>query len=135
MSPFRKTLLLALGASLPLAGNASAQVRQVQGPPPPPAPGIQRPAVDPTHQAISALSLKLDQLRASVGRQVIVLHFTPADTGGWLDSQNSFPANNQRGEDICKQALGDRYGRVLSRTPRPVGDRWYFPHVICETVP
>ena len=66
----------------------------------------------------------------------MVLHYPATDLNSWLDSDNSFPKNNQRAEGWCKAALGDRYGRVLSRLAQPVGNgRWYFPNLVCETAP
>ena len=128
---------VALAGAIMLAGPAVAQGGRVQAPAPSPGPGIQKPSLDPTIQAISALRLRLDALRESVGRQVVVLHFTPSESNGWLDSENNWSKNNQRSEAICKQALGDRYGRVLSRQPQvhPTAGRWYFSHVVCETIP
>jgi hypothetical protein len=125
----------ALTLALMFAAPAGAQERKVQAPPPPPPPGVQRPEMNSTNQAIAALRLRMDALRDSVGRQVVVLHFPSTDLNSWPDAQNSFPNNNQRAESVCKAALGDRYGRVLSRVAQPAGDRWYFPNIVCETAP
>ena len=128
-----KPILLA--AALALAGAAQAQDRRVQAPRPAPQPRVQAPEIAPGSQAMAALNLKLDALRDSVGRQVVVLPFEPTDLNSWPDNQNNFPMNEKRAEDWCKEALGDRYGRVLSRRAHPVGDRWYFPFIVCETRP
>lgn len=129
-------LMAAAGLTMMFAQSAMAQSRNVQASPPPPPPGIQRPNVDSTNQAIAALRLRVDALRDSVGRQVVVLHFPATDLNSWLDADNSFPKNNQRAEGWCKAALGDRYGRVLSRLAQPIGNgRWYFPNLVCETAP
>jgi hypothetical protein len=132
------TLLFASFAAGLSGGVASAQTR-VKAPalPPQQQPGVQKPNVDPTHQAIAALNLKLEALRESIGRQVVVLHFPLSQGTSWAEADNTFPANNQRAEKICKDALGDRYGRVLSRKVEPdmATSRWYFPNVVCETTP
>ena len=131
-----KKLMPAAVLTLMLAEPALAQTRNFQAPPPPPPPGIQGPNVNSTNQAISALRLRLDALRESVGRQVVVLHYPATDLNSGLDADNSFPKNNQRAEGMCKAGLGDRYGRVLSRVAQPIGNgRWYFPNLVCETAP
>lgn len=119
-----------------LATTAAAQVGQVQAPGQPRPPSFQRPNIDPTNQAIAALRLRVDALRESAGRQIVVLHFPPTDLNSWLDAQNNFNANSARGEAVCKSALGNRYGRVVSRLAQPLDNgRWYFPNVVCETAP
>lgn len=119
-----------------LSQTAQAQSRvQAQAIPPPQPPGVQKPNVNPTNQAIAALKLQLDGLRNSVGRQVVVLHFPPDDLNSWPDADNSWPENNARAEAMCKKGLGDRHGRVLSREAQPIGNRWYFPNLVCETKP
>lgn len=137
---FGKKSLAAVAATIlaaGIAGPAQAQDRRVQAPAPPPPPGIQRPEVNSTNQAIAALRLRVDALRDSVGRQLVVLHFAPVGTTTWADADNSFPSNTQRAEKMCKDALGDRYGRVVSRKAEPNMEtgRWYFPNVVCETIP
>jgi hypothetical protein len=84
---------------------------------------------------MSALNLKLDALRESVGRQVVVLNFSPLPWSSWPQAQHNWPSNNERAETMCKAALGDRYGRVLSRSVEQDGDRYYFPNLVCETKP
>lgn len=129
-------LVIASFAAAAVTGDAALAQSRVQAPNiPPPPPGVQSPNVNPTNQAIAALSLKIDALAQSAGRQVVALHFTPTETGGWAESQNTWAKNNERSEFICKQALGDRFGRVLSRSPQTNGDRWFFAHVLCETKP
>ena len=136
MNHAMEKLMGAAVLTLMLAEPALAQIRNVQAPPPPPPPGIQAPNMNSTNQAISALRLRLDALRESVGRQVVVLHYPATDLNSWLDADNSFPKNNQRAEAMCKAGLGDRYGRVLSRVAQPIGNgRWYFPNLVCETAP
>ena len=131
-----KKSMAAVVLTFMFADTAMAQNRNVQSPPPPPPPGIQAPNMNSTNQAISALRLRLDALRESVGRQVVVLHNPATDLNSWLDADNSFPKNNQRAEAMCKAGLGDRYGRVLSRVSQPIGNgRWYFPNLVCETAP
>ena len=132
------TNAIVLGLAILTAGAADAQDRRVQAPRPAPPPGVQARDVSPGSQAMSALSLKIDALRESVGRQVVVLPFEPTDLNSWPESQNNFPMNEKRAEDWCKEALADRYGRVLSRRAHPImpdGDRWYFPFILCETKP
>ncbi len=130
-------LLIVGSASLAVLSQTAQAQNRVQAPaiPPPQPPGIQKPNVNPTNQAIAALKLQLDGLRDSVGRQVVVLHFPKDDLNSWLDADNSFPKNNARAEAMCKTGLGDRYGRVLSREAQPIGERWYFPNLVCETKP
>ena len=136
MNHAMEKLMGAAVLTLMLAEPALAQNRNVQAPPPPPPPGIQAPNINSTNQAISALRLRLDALRESVGRQVVVLHYPATDLNSWLDADHSFPKNNQRAEAMCKAGLEDRYGRVLSRVAQPIGNgRWYFPNLVCETAP
>jgi hypothetical protein len=117
-----------------LAQPVQAQVRRPSPQPSPPQ-SFQAPASDPTVQAIAALKLQVEALRESVGRQVVALHFETTGQNSWGNAQNSWPQNNQRAEAMCKAALGDHYGRVLSREALPTGDRWYFPNLLCETAP
>ena len=118
-------------------GSAHAQVRQVQSPPPPLPRGFLPPSIDPIMQRLNALQAELNALRQSAGRQIVVLNFTNHPTTTWADADNSFPKNNARAEAMCKEALGDRYGRVLSRKAEPdmSANRWFFPNVVCETQP
>ena len=118
-----------------LGGPAQGQVRRVQNPQPQLPPGFQAPDFNPVMQKLNALQAEVNALRQSAGRQVVVLHYTPTETGGWTDAENTFPQNNQRAVTICQAALGDRYGRVLSRTTQWTGSRFYFAHLVCETKP
>ena len=116
---------------------AEAQVRRVQSQPPALPPGFQAPNIDPVMQKLNALQAEVNALRQSAGRQVVVLHFSPLPATSWANDDNSFPENNQRAEAMCKEALGDRYGRVLSRKAEPDAtlDRMFFPNLVCETRP
>lgn len=136
MAVSRKLLSVAAAATVLglLAQPAQAQVRRPSPPPSPPQ-SFQPQAMDPTMQAIAALKLQLDTLRDSAGRQVVALHFEATGRDTWSEELNSWPQNNKRAETMCKAALGDRFGRVLSRTALPTGDRWYFPNLVCETAP
>lgn len=137
MSAFSKALAAAWMTMAPFAISAAQAQMRVGTPSPSKPPTIQKPSVSGESQAISALRLKIDALHNSVGRQLIVLHFPPVGTNTWADADNSFPSNTQRAEKMCKDALGDRYGRVVSRKAEPNMEtgRWYFPNVVCETVP
>jgi hypothetical protein len=92
---------------------------------------VQAPSVDPVMARLVALQAQLDALKQSAGRQVVVLHFTPTELPGWPD--NNYNNNQQRSTDLCKQALDDRYGRVISYRIRTNDDRFFFSHVVCET--
>ena len=131
-----RRIAAALAVMGAIAMPANAQLR-VQTPQPPVPPGFQAPNIDPVMQRLNALQAQLKALQQSAGRQVVVLTFGPVDTTSWPDSDNSFPKNNQRAEAMCKEGLGDRYGRVLSRKVEPImsADRWYFPNLVCETKP
>ena len=120
-----------------IGASADAQVRRVQSPQPALPPGFQAPNIDPVMQRLNALQAEVNALRQSAGRQVVVLNFTAHPTMTWADSDNSFPKNNARAEAICREALGDRYGRVLSRKAEPdmSVNRWFFPNLLCETKP
>ena len=139
MSRRKLRTAIVMAALLPglLGVSAQAQIRRVQSPPPPLPPGFQAPALDPLVQRLNALQIEVNGLRQSAGRQVVVLHFTPHPTTSWTDADQSFPKNNARAEAICKEALGDRYGRVVSRKAEPdmSNGRWFFPNVVCETRP
>lgn len=123
---------VALAASLAFADTAGAQTVRQRTPEPSPPPGIQKPDVSPSSQAMSALSLKIDALRQSAGRQVVVLHFETPQSGR---ATNNAQTNDQVAEFECKQALGDRFGRVLSRMPATHNGFWFLSRVVCETAP
>jgi hypothetical protein len=138
MSAFSKAMTATAWMTVAASAVSPAQGQmRVATPSPSKVPTIQKPSISGESQAISALRLRIDALRESVGRQVVVLHFPPVGTTTWAESGNSFPENTQRAEKICKDALGDRYGRVLSRKVEPNMEtgRWYFPNVVCETAP
>ena len=116
-----KTGAFALAALLALAAPAQAQIRA--------------PALDPTQQKLNALSQKVDALAQSAGRQVVSFEFSSEGLNTWTNAENTFPNNEQRAQNLCKELLSDRYGRVLSRRAQPAGDRWYFRHLVCETRP
>ncbi len=115
-----------------IAIPANAQTR-VQLPQPAPKPGFQAPEIDPIFQRLNEMQKELDALRESAGKQVVALHYTPQEIGGWED--NNWNNNQKRSADFCKQALGDRFGRVISYNIRMNGKFFYFGHVICETKP
>ena len=137
MIPTHARSAFALAFCLTLAGTAHAQSGRVQAPRPAQPPGVQAPEIAPGSQANAALALQIEALRQSAGRQVVVLPFAPTDLNSWLENVNNFQENEKRAADWCKEALGDRYGRVLSRRAHPIpgGDRWYFPFIVCETRP
>ena len=112
-----KKSMAAVVLTFMFADTAMAQNRNVQSPPPPPPPGIQAPNMNSTNQAISALRLRLDALRESVGRQVVVLHNPATDLNSWLDADNSFPKNNQRAEAMCKAGLETVMGAYCLGSP------------------
>ena len=123
-------ILMALAIGI-IANPALAQLRAL-----PPEPGkleYQPPKIDPMIKRLNAMQSQLDALRQSAGKQVVVLHFTPSELPGWAD--NIYANNQQRSADLCKQALDDRYGRVISYRVWTNDDRFFFSHVVCETKP
>jgi hypothetical protein len=116
------------------SGVAVAQT--VRAPAPTPGQqGIRAPNLDPTQQSLAALSLKVDALSQAVGRQIIVLEQVEQTATLWPASSDTFPNNNTRSTALCEQALGDRFGRVVSRDRQTVGDRYFLSRVVCETRP
>jgi hypothetical protein len=97
--------------------------------------GVRPPTVDPTLQALSALSLKVDALAQTAGRQIVVLEQVEQTATLWPASSDTFPNNETRSTTLCQQALGDRFGRVISRDRQTVGDRYFLSRVVCETRP
>jgi hypothetical protein len=95
---------------------------------------VRAPALDPVQQRLNAIALKVDAATQAANRQVVAFHMSPDDLS-WSDADNNFPANNARGEKLCKDLLGDRYGRMLARRTQVSDERWYFSHVVCETKP
>ncbi len=133
MKLFASALALAVVA---MANPAQAQDRlqvQTRTPPPPRGQSFQAPEIDPVIERLASLEAELAALKESAGKQVVVLHFTPSELPGWLD--NNFAQNEERAAELCQQALGDRYGRVLSRRNWTNGERFFFTHVVCETAP
>ncbi len=133
----RCSIALVTVAAVAFAGPANAQARRVQAPAPAQPPSVQAPSISATSQAMANLKLQIEALRNSVGRQVVVLNFGPLPTTSWSNSDNNAPKNSARAEKICSEALGDRYGQVVSRQVEPSADlsRWYFPNLVCETKP
>lgn len=120
-------------AALLLAAPAAAQVR---APVAQPAnqPGVRAPDTDPSSAAHAQLSLRIDAVEQAARRQVVVLEQASAEAGdSWPASSDNWPNNNTRAEEACQAALGDRYGRVLSRQRRQSGDRYWLNRVVCET--
>lgn len=133
MRIIRSSFWLASTAAVACAGAASAQTIRAQPKPPAVQPGLQAPNTSSQSQAFSALNLKLDALKQSLGRQVVALHFTPTELPPWPN--NNFGENEARAIGLCQQALGDRFGRLLSRRVQGAGGGYYFTHVLCEVKP
>lgn len=98
-------------------------------------PGVRAPNLDPTQSSLAALTLKLDALTQMAGRQIIVLEQVDQTATLWPASSDNWPNNNDRSTHLCKLALGDRFGRVLSRKRQVVGDQYFLSRVVCETQP
>ncbi len=133
MKLFAGAIALALFA---MANTAQAQTRVNPTPTrtnPDRTPGFQATPIDPVIERLIALQAEVDKLQESAGKQVVVLHFTPTELPGWPD--NNFNDNEQRAADLCKQALGDRYGRPLARRVWTHENHFYFSHLTCETKP
>ena len=105
---------------LVMAGAAQAQTIRAQ-------------PVDPLQQRLAAIEGRLDRLADTAGAQVVVLHQTQDSLPLWPANTDTWPNNNQRAQAICESALGDRYGRVLSRERSYVEDRYYLSRIVCET--
>ena len=88
--------------------------------------------IDPVIERLNKLQADLNVLKARTAKQVVVLHFTPADLGGGWE-ENNYEQNKTRAEDLCKQALGDRYGRHIAHRNWTSDGRFNFSHVSCET--
>lgn len=121
--------------AIAIANPALAQVRvQTTLPPPPPEkPGYQAPEIDPLFQRLNALQAQLDALRESAGRQLVVLHFNDGQGEGWYEGNPG--AYAIRSANLCKQALGDRYGRTVWYLTDSGSQGIYFSQLICETKP
>ena len=111
---------LSAASLLLIAGASQAQTIRAQ-------------PVDPVHQRLTAIEGRLDRLADTAGAQVVVLHQTQDSLPQWPANTDTWPNNNQRAQAICESALGDRYGRVLSRERSYVEDRYYLSRIICET--
>lgn len=122
------TALFAMAITCPANAQTRVQAQQL-----PAKPGFQAPEIDPIIKRLNEMQMEIDALRQSAGRQVVVLHYTPGEIGGWAD--NNWQNNQKRSVDFCKQALDDRFGRVISYNLRSNGDFYYFGHVVCETKP
>lgn len=128
-------LSLCLGGLVALA--ASPALAQVRAPTPRPAPqpGILAPDVDPSSQAHSTILLRLDSVEQAALRQIVVLEYSLSSAYGeiWPVSSDNFNNNPNRATAICSQALGDRFGRMISYQRAYDGDRYFFSRVVCET--
>lgn len=122
--------------ALVCAGSGTAMAQTVRAPAPTPGQqGVRAPNLDPMQQSIAALSLKVDALSQAVGRQIIVLEQVEQTATLWPASSDTFPNNNTRSTALCEEALGDRFGRVISRDRQTVGERYFLSRVVCETRP
>tara|TARA_R110002124_G_scaffold87463_2_gene225318 strand:+ start:3894 stop:4292 length:399 start_codon:yes stop_codon:yes gene_type:complete len=122
--------------ALVCACSGAALAQTVRAPAPTPGQqGVRAPDLDPTQQSIAALSLKVDALSQAVGRQIIVLEQVEQTATLWPASSDTFPNNNTRSTALCEQALGDRFGRAISRDRQTVGERYFLSRVVCETRP
>jgi|GEM_PF-591627 len=112
---------------------AFAQTRVNPTPKPPAASSsYQATPIDPVFERLNKLQADMNVLKAQTAKQVVVLHFSPADLGGgWED--NNYNENKARAESLCQQALGDRYGRHIAHRNWTSEGRFYFSHVSCET--
>ena len=124
--------LAVIAAASVLAAPAAAQVR-APTPRPAPQPGVLNPDIDPASQGLSALALRLDAVEQAARRQVVVLEHNESNAESWPRSSDNFDNNNARSEDLCRGALGDRFGRVISRHRTFSGDRHFLHRVVCET--
>jgi len=134
----RSTLLpLSLVAfGLLAASPALAQVR-APTPRPAPQPGILAPEAEPSSQAHSAILLRLDAVEQAAMRQLVILEYdaATAEAAGeiWPISSDNFNNNPGRATGLCSQALGDRFGRMISYQRAYDGDRYFFSRAVCET--
>lgn len=132
-SRFTPAAALAAAAACALAPPAAAQTVRAPTPAPAQQPGLRAPDVSPASQGLGALTLRLDALEQAVGRQLVVLEQDQAAPGeSWPAASDNFPNNNTRAEAACRDALGDRFGRVVSRQRRTEGNLYYLSRVVCE---
>ncbi|MDZ4139966.1 MAG: hypothetical protein U1D66_13980 [Erythrobacter sp.] len=122
-----------IATSLSYTANAQTRVQAPAPPPQPPKPGFQATDIDPIIKRLNELQAEIKALRESAGKQVIVLHYTPTENAGWAD--NNWNANQERSTFRCKQALADRFGRVISYDIQMNGELYFFGNVLCETKP
>lgn len=129
-----KMLGLAAAAAVILSATPGlAQTRVNPTPKPPSAsPSYQATPIDPVFERLNKLQADLNELKARTAKQVVVLHFSPADLGGGWE-ENNYNQNKTRAENLCKEALGDRYGRHIAHRNWTSNGRFYFSHVSCET--
>ncbi|KPF79172.1 hypothetical protein IP78_09645 [Brevundimonas sp. AAP58] len=134
MIPIRLTIL-ALAASV--AFPAAAQTYRAVPATPQQQPGIRAPDLDPSSQAHSAIMLRLNEVEQTARRQIVTLEYDEATATAagesWPLSSDNFNNNPNRATALCSQALGDRFGRVVSYQRAPSGDRYFFSRVVCET--
>lgn len=127
---------LAAAALAALLAAAPAALAQVRAPVAQPSaqPGVRAPDADPNSAAHAQLALRIDAAEQAARRQVVVLEQASAEAGeSWPSGSDSWPNNNTRSEQACQAALGDRYGRVISRQRQHAGDRYWLNRVVCET--
>lgn len=129
--PVSLVALVALAVSSP----AFAQVR-APTPQPAPQPGIVAPDFDPSSQAHSTILLRLDAVEQSVRRQIVVLEYSQDSVGvsnRYPIASSSASNNANRVTAHCSQALGDRFGRVVSYERTTFGEYYFFNRIVCET--
>jgi hypothetical protein len=135
-----RSLILALvsGGLLAFAASAPA-LAQVRAPTarPAPQPGLLAPEVDPSSQAHSTIMLRLDAVEQAAMRQLVILEYdaATAEAAGeiWPTSSDNFNNNPGRATALCSQALGDRFGRMISYQRAYAEDRYFFSRTVCET--
>lgn len=144
MKLYVATACMVLAASIAFADAADAQAVRQSTPEPKQQPGIQKPAFDPSSQAMSALNLKvdalqqkvdalqlkLDALQESAGRQVVVLDIHIPESGRPEDKHQTL---YQRALSECSQALGSRYGRMIGFSSIKIDNVSNLQRAVCET--
>ena len=86
---------------------------------------------DPVIVRLNELQKELDALKETAGKQVVVLHFSPAEDPG--AEENNYNNNQAKATQACQQVLGDRFGRMLAYRVWVHDDRYYLSHISCET--
>ncbi|WP_296819955.1 hypothetical protein [Brevundimonas sp.] len=118
-----KQMIFAAGAlAAPLVLDGAAQAQTIRAQP-----------VDPVQQRLTAIEARLEDLSQSAGAQVVVITQTMEIARHWPANTDTWPNNNARAQDLCQEALGDRFGRVISRERTTAGDRYFLSRVVCET--